>query len=240
MRGSEEHIDELIERYVLGQMSEEERSDFENELRANSRLQDLVSESQTLKEVIRSEENIAVFQDTLKTVVQEKRKSPSYLRWWGAAAAMVFCVSAIIWMHQANQTSNPSELVLAYFEPFPDVLTSRDQGDSLVSLAMTAYGVGDYIQAISILKSIENDDSSLFRFYIGVSYQATGDYEKALDIWEELEESPERSLKFDIKWYKALALLGLNESERAKPIVQELVNQPSSVQSKARMLLEEL
>ena len=105
---------------------------------------------------------------------------------------------------------------------------------------MKYYDSQDYENAIkelsAYLKKYPGDETA--HFYLGITYLATGDPKNSINQFSTISDSSRFSTQ--VKWFTALAHIVNEDSDEAKPILQELINTSSSYSEKAEDLLGSL
>lgn len=240
MNESQEHIDLLIENYLLGNLSSEEERDFLAQVKNDPELEERLQHHQRIQRVIDEDPMITAFEKVVGEVVRDNRE-PSFRIYWGIAASVVIAVGLSLFA--INYFSAPDlsskQLAQAYFEPLSDAMTSRDEGDSLTSRAMTFYNQGDFKGAIPILEQLVLTKEPFAELYLAVAYMGVGDYVAAQTIWEKLSVD-DPIYPNTILWYAALTDLALDNQEHARQKFLVLANGDSSFQEKAAEILQRL
>ena len=116
---------ETIEKYLTGQMSEEEESHFQGDMDQNKELQRDVQMHNDLFEAIEEDDILDLRQKlTLITRTGKKRKRPviRYIS-WSAAASVILVITGLYYF---NGFGNRNERIFNnYYEPYPAVSTVR-------------------------------------------------------------------------------------------------------------------
>lgn len=240
MTDPQEHIDELIEDYLMGNLNAEQESDFLKRVQSDPELEERLHHHERLQQIIVQEPDLSAFSAAVGEVVEENRPGKVFLYWRVAAILVIGLGISYLVFNYLNPTPTltSSELVRTYFEPLPDAITSRDEGDSLTQIAMSFYNRGDYQAAIPILQQLSESHVPLASLYLGISYMGTGDYDSARLTWQNLANT-EQLYPNTILWYSALTDLALNEGPVAQEKFKELVAQETSFNKEAQEILNQ-
>ena len=232
----------LIDSYLEGTLSMEDKIAFEERLRKENDLQLLLSDlrilkagiKQTTREEIRSE---------LQSLENKLTGSPSFsfLRstWTKVAASLAF-IMVTAWLLWPSSTKTPEQLFAENFEPYPNIIMPTVRGgqtadSTVMAQAYKAYDMQEYTKAIELFESLEVKAEGVL-LYLGNSYLANGSAEKAVPIFERVISD------FDIfdeqaEWYLALSYLKLGNKEKASEISKAIVDRGGDYASKAKRLL---
>lgn len=237
---------DLIEHYLDGKLSDTERLAFEERVRSEAELRAQVEEMKLIREGIvwasRKEvlKSLKELEATLPEV--EAPVIPLWRNTWLQVAAGISLLAVcayLLW----PRTQEPAQLFAEYFEPYPNIIMPTVRGvvenDSTVKAqAFRAYDQQDYAQAIQLFEKLSTQDEAVL-LYLGNSYLASGQPEKALVLFEKVLNDYD---VFDeqAEWYVAVSYLKLEEREKAKVALQKVVARESSYKSKAQLILEKL
>lgn len=159
--------------------------------------------------------------------------------WWPyAIAAAVLCVAAFsFWM--LNETETQPDLYAAYYQKYPNVvspLTRSEETPSENEKLYQDYEKGDFSLAISGLEALNSDTAS---FYLALSFMEAGDFQKAESILTSKDFSGS-SFELYTKWYRALALLKMEQEGEAKFLLEELKIEDFPLSENVQLLLKDL
>ncbi|MEO0897579.1 MAG: hypothetical protein AAFY71_14335 [Bacteroidota bacterium] len=230
-------MEERIDQYIRGQMTDSERIAFESELSQNSvlaqqveREKNLVSaiqikERKRLLDILKDEELHQVSSNSSTHKANETKVLPLMNRqvymWVGVAAAAVMLLLVIILRPKEGISS--SALYQQYAQHYnSDLLLRGDENSCQVKLApaQKAYQKKNYTKAIGhfekLLSSpIDLDSCNLnqekIKLLTGISYLFVDQDSAARAILEELSSSSETA-----RWYLGLLLLKQDNQEEVK------------------------
>ncbi|MEO1514332.1 MAG: hypothetical protein AAFV95_04945 [Bacteroidota bacterium] len=240
-----------IEHYLSGNMSEEERTQFDQDSRQNPELQqalDLFQFSQEAIEVeiendLRSQMKEWQAEDSTSKasplkVVSLRRRILSI-----AAAACVLLLLGTVALNHSNNHYTNEALALALYSS-PDLSTNRSGSPTATeayNAAATAFRNGDFSLAISQLSNI-SDPSNDALYLLGHSYLRNREASKAADLFRQLSQSPDSRINEKGEWHLVLALLelGQDSSERDELLAKIQADPGHSFHAQATQLQDSL
>lgn len=240
----QENLDR-VDRYLEGNLSEQERAAFEEKLLHDQILQEQVAEMKLIRAGIKHVSRKAALQkfkaleQTLPPVSQS-RLNLWYSTWLQAAAILLIGLLAyIFWPISVDE----QELFATHFEAYPNIIMPTVRGkvtnDSTIkALAFRAYDQKQYEDAAVLFNRIENKDVNIL-FYLGNCYLALEQPNKALPLLENVLNNYD---VFDeqAEWYLAICFLKLEERERATQALRRVVTRNSAYKDKAQTILDKL
>lgn len=222
----EEKDIELIEAYHQHRLNDEELAAFERR-RASDKDFDQKAEDYIH---IMTEINTFGQQDFMKKVkgwekdiaAKEKTKIIPLKRFLSMAAAIIIILIPIGYLLLSDFfKQDQQELFTAYFEPYDDVITERSEQAGLLEQALSAYNQENFRQAITYFEGYlkENPEETGIKSYLGISYLAVGETDKAERSLKEATQSGTGLFKEVSEWYLALTYL---KAEQINPLKQQL------------------
>lgn len=239
-----DELDELINRYVSGEMAEAERADFNERLRRDKTLADRValyrSVSENLSARFKTAQKKNQLKETLAQVDQDyfdQEKSTSGSAWykWAAAACIVLLCGAFFYN---NFFSSPQYDEFAVYEPM--AIVERGETDVMKIKAQTTFNAGQYTNAIPYFDSLLAQDPANMEvlLYKGIALLEEDKAEQAEAIFNAVRDS--NSVYTDeATWMLALSALKQKNYDRCKEILLQ-IDSGASVHRKASELLKEL
>lgn len=218
---------ERIERYLKGELSDVERTEFEKELEAHAELRDELALQKSVHQLLEDSELNALDQ-TLSGIRSEyarpEAKQRSLKPFWYAAAAVLVLAMAYLGFFR-NQSVTADELFQAYYEPYPADNIVRSDSDSLVRQAMDSalvfYDDGHYQKALELFLTQPNSNGRA-AFYAGLCLLGTEQYRQALSAFMRVSEDQNSIYSQPARWYAALIYLKLEEKAQARELLQPL------------------
>lgn len=217
------NISDKIDRYILGQMTEVEKTAFEAELSADSELK---HEYELQREIILATQRVH-FKRHLQKIEQQsnlkmKRIIKSVSTWSIAAAIVCVCIVGLDMKYSSDlrDTSMP-----CYAETGAPQARSGGEVDELLSLIYELIGKNELESAsckILAAEEIINEE---------IQQQTTTEeeqYRKEIMLLQ----------KQDIDWYKALILMKEGEIFKSRKVLKKIASSDSRYAEQARNLLE--
>lgn len=233
-----------IIRFLEGEMDEQERQLFQEELDNDKSLKEDVklyeNISSTLKYTYAPDSNDVKFKSDLEQ--HNKRnfssKKPktiiiSFQKYWFAAAAIVIAV--LIWAPwNKNLYDNYSKI---------EMVAVAERGDNSQQLLISAtdeFNKKNFKEAREKLKVLvtEKPDDHMLKFYYGITLLETGEIAFAKENFDKVY-SGQSIFKYDAAFYNALAYLKENKKEKAKAWLLK-IDKDADIYEKAIEVLSKL
>lgn len=237
--------EELINLYLEGRLSSEDRAIFEKLLDDQPEYRQLLEEQRKIKIAVTLEERQSL-RDFLQEVDQQTpkvEKSRSLKSWLltGVAACVIVLAGFFIW---TNLSLSPGEkLYKAFYETYPNLVAPTVRSESVASLktdAFLAFDNQDYEKAAVLFENLSQEPNSEYAiFYLGICLLELERPEKAIPLFQQVSESAENPDKTTAEWYEALGYLKLDKLEEAKALISKVAGTSGhSFQSQAQELQE--
>ncbi len=248
-----EYLD-LVDRYFSRSLDRREQLNLENQLKTDTRLEELFGEYRNLRKGIdysimkTLKEELQTLEASLPEVQIEPRykiqgKKPTIGRRFVllkvAAIVMLIAVSAVV-VFQLNQPSSPQDLFTQHFEPYPNEFISAKRGDDIAAdpivQAFQAYDNQNYNAAIDgFTKILDEETNVMVLFYLGNAQLAQNESQAAIATFELFLEISQDSV-IEAKWYLAMSYLKENRTVEAKVLLEELKTDNTYVKEASRIL----
>ncbi|MEM6345561.1 MAG: hypothetical protein AAF927_16835 [Bacteroidota bacterium] len=239
------NLEEQIDAYLNGRLSEADRSAFETQIAQDPQLAEEVALQKEATQLLLADRQRA-FKAQLKEVaaksktapVVEMKETPVVSLWqqnWvriAAAVVLLIGLGFILWPKSAA-VSYP-QMAEAYFEPYPDRLQIRSGDDdslTLVQEALLAYNQKDYDTVVNTLADLDENDPQylLGRLYRANAYIALKQPAPAIEILQEIYALEQSAISEITAWYLALAYLQADDAPNAQTILQGIAKDEASV-----------
>jgi tetratricopeptide (TPR) repeat protein len=240
----QERLD-IVDRYLEGSLSEQERTAFEERLLQDEVLRQQVDDMKLMRaSIMRASrkaalENLKALENALPLV--EKKGLTLWTNIWLQAAAVLLIglITYALWPASVDE----QELLATHFEVYPNVIMPTVRGEipndsTLKALAFRAYDQKQFDEAGQLFNRIDSKDVNIL-FYLGNCYIATNQPDKALPLFESVLNDYN---VFDeqAEWYIVISYLKLENRQKAKEVLKKIVASESSYKAKALLILEKL
>ena len=216
----------LFDQYLQGEMTVEERNNFEKEVSQNA---EFAAEFRTFKEVQVQLQNKfghvqerEAFKENLSVISDEhfnKNKPKVVLMrpWYYAAAASVVILFGLFFF---NQNAKPN--FEQYNQPEQAHFSERGDLDATLKQAEQAYNAKNYKAAITLFETILKENKTTeIQYYYGIALLEENQFSKSEAVFNELKSGTsvyrEKAL-----WYLALSKLKQKDYKASKKILQTI------------------
>lgn len=230
---------ENIERYLLHGMEGEELKAFEQSLTDDPILRKKLAEIRLLLLGVKEAElsdKLNEFHNNLLAKKKDAPVKPLTIPRILMAAAMIIIVSMGAWLYFLKM-SDEEKLFTRFYKPDPGLISAMSVSDNYTfDRAMIDYKVGSYDSALVAWQGLlaSNAGSDTLHYFIGCSYLALDNNEKAISAFKTVTASDNSYFKNDAYWYIGLALIKEGKIEEAIPYIEK------SDRSQKQALLESL
>jgi tetratricopeptide (TPR) repeat protein len=236
---------ELIERYLKGELSVEEKQQAEHRIATDAGFRQRLEIFSEYRQM--HDSKLASFRQLLEEVQQEHREEqrPGRKYWLMAASVSVLCLLAAIFYFVQGPAAEPEALYAQYFEVPADNLSIRGDEDeqTVLNEAMSYYNNQQFEQASQDFGQWlrQYGESAPVLFYAAMSHMALEEMPQAIEQLEKITQEPTVAAEYrrPAQWYLALAYLHVGRQDRAKTLLEDLKNTSSSYAGKAARLLED-
>ena len=241
---SEEEKQRLIERFISGRLTADEKRQF-NAFLIDPGFKEEVNFHKEVMETVKYREDKR-FKDLLKEEEEAIEKEESgfvskRFPTWGriASIAAMLLIILICWQVMDRNDNN---LFADYFEPYENTLYPVEKSESIGNIKENTfflYERGSYEKTLSgfekLLSEEENDDIA---FYYANALLANEQIEKAIPILQKIILNNQSKYLIRAKWLLGLALVDQQEYLEAKQILESIQNDPF-LKSEVERLLDE-
>lgn len=238
-------MEQIIQDYLDGRLSEQDRTVFETNMKGDSELAREVEDLQLLENGLSSlgstqfaaevgawEQEYRASQKERGIIFGDGKPSRGIIfrqsQWLAAAVVSLLVLSAAGWWMLAGGQDN-QEVYASYYAPYEDMILVRGdtlQGvESMLRMGMEAYNAGDYAAAIGQLEAYRQAVPEDFRpfLYIAIAQAEQGDMEQAdTNFKRAMEDSTYRQ---QAEWYQALTYLKVDQQTAAIQLFESIVSQ---------------
>lgn len=225
--------DELLLAYFERPLSEEEQLLWEKWHKEDKTFADEVEFQKNVKTALHRHERTQL-KKQLVAFEQQGSIKLTYRKLWAASIAACLLVGLVTWFFMTSVSDE--KLYAEYFQPYPNVVVPTVRGGAAATNeALYLYEQDNFEGALLAFQKM--DTLAFARFYESQCYLALNKPDKAIDLLENLHFA---DTNFEVlkKWYLALAYLKIQESEKAKPLLEEVAAVENSQQRLAKELIE--
>jgi len=225
----------IIDDFLLDKLDNNEKQDFENELKINPSLQKDLSFEKDINNAI-IQDDIELFKQKVISVRQNMKEKEPIKRslfigtkqtWLLIAASVLVLFATLSLLYHLNNNGHTNlELYAMYFEPYQSDIIERSGGieNSMLVPAVEAYNKGDFVTASKIFNSItiNEPDNIVARFYGGISNMQIDNYPKAIASFQYIISNNKFLFKEQAQWYLALAILKTDNNSDLDKVIELL------------------
>ncbi|HZH55021.1 MAG TPA: tetratricopeptide repeat protein [Sphingobacteriaceae bacterium] len=254
--------EELIAKYIQGKVTEQELEiireliqtdeDFREELAFESGLRRAIKqeERQDLKSFLAELEKGHSSQadsENLQTINHQHKGSNAkkilQFSVLGKAAAVLLIGFGAWWF--LNQSPDHNALYNTYYEPYPNIVAPTVRGPestaSITAEAFRLYDNKDFPAAATLFEQLtKREDASYAHFYLAQSLLADGHASEAIEVLEDPNWEVPDNLRTPRNWYLALAHLKIGNTEKSRPLLEQIERANSTKSGEAKRLLDEM
>lgn len=235
--------EDLIEKYIQNRLSPEEKSTFDELLKNDIAFKEEVALHTNVKKVVEKVDgsNFRNLISDLELKANKPAQRRSYVKWL-VAASLILLLGLTYFLTLDTKVVTTNELFTSYFEPYRNVVhpivRSSEQQDEK-ALAFMAYEKGDYEKAILLFSNLYIKTKE--PYYLFYKANALLKLERANEAVPLLLEhlKTKDTLTEKTYWYLALAYLKLEDRQKARKLLKEVVAKGLYKTKEAKKLLEE-
>jgi tetratricopeptide (TPR) repeat protein len=240
----------FIEKYIAGEMSEEERQWFEKELEGNRNLRSEVNLRKKTDIILKNQEMLSLRKKLSQIEKQRKEnevltgrsKKPAYMKYAAVVAALVVAGSVLLFTGKNLPADEIIDRYYKTFEPPSGQRSAQNAEDADFTLALEFYNTSDYANAaLFFSKVVESNPKDMQSVLLkGVSNFEEKKYPEAKMSFVTVIDDNDNLFIEAAKWYLALCYIKTNEKEKAVSQLQVLVDEGGIYSKNARKILRDL
>jgi hypothetical protein len=255
----EDKIQELIDKYLLNKMSNEEKYHFEKEMTSDLDLQEKVKLQKMIINEIRRKEELYTIYKSVEEIHNEKVKTKRILLYRAfSIAALITGIAFIIW--QPTQYSN-NKIINKYSTDFPNQFSLEEPTNGLtrgfyigfsgdfdanekenLSLALQSYENQNYVQSAHYFQII---DSLLFRdpdlaLYMSISQFKSGIDKVAIVNFKYLCTLENFRFQEQAQFFLSLAYIKSGKISEARRLLRKIKDGKSEYSLQATNILSKM
>lgn len=222
-----EHDITLIEKYILDEIEEEEKIEFERKCNPASEFEAEYQRQLDFIRYVEASEQAKLKKELKQLFTTNKNKKTKVIRisplWYSIAASVLILLSFSYYLWQSTAI-NHEEIYASYYEPYYGGPVLRGE-ESDFNNALLKYYDRDYQNALLDLRKLKSADTlnDKIPLLIANCYLNLDSLPQAsLVLTEVLEEGKSAQKLNHAKWYQALILIKLNRLPEAKELLIDL------------------
>ncbi len=215
---------ELLESYVMNRLTSVERNHLENRLKEEIDLSEKLEEVRTLIQGVEE----AVLKEKLDEFHLEENSVQKHIQknttpyWWLVAASVILLVGVLLWVN-STQIDDGKDLFYAYFDQDPGLPSAMSNTSTYTfDRGMVDFKTGDYRAAIEQWRPLldEKPANDTLNYFMGMAHLGLGEPSEGILFLDRLKGRDDSYFGQEALWYKALALIHLNEFDQAIDLLQ--------------------
>ena len=240
----------FIERYIAGEMGEDERKWFEMELEGNENLRTEVDLRKKTELVLKSQDVISLRnklselekQRKEKKVTEKETGGPVYFRYAALITVLAMVGSVVLF---TGRHISGDEVINRYYKSYEPPAGQRSASTAQnadFSLALEFYNTNDYANAaLFFSKVVESNPKDMQSALLkGVSNFEDQKYPEAKISFTSVIEDNNNLFIETARWYLALCYIKTNETDKAVRQLQEITMEGGLYSKNARKILRKL
>lgn len=219
---------ENMERYLLSEMSSEEKMSFEKQMAGDELLAAKLKEMKLIAagiEMAAMKKQLSSYQLSIaeKPAEQKIAVVAAFNRRLLMAASVIVLAAVAIWL-LVMQGNKYEKAYAAYYKPDPGLMTAMGISDNYAfNKAMVDYKTGNYTKAIATWNKLKTGmpANDTLDYFIGAAEQANGNNDTALKLLKQIAADPLKPFYKDACWYTGLALIKKGDLQEAIPYLEK-------------------
>lgn len=233
---------EIMDAFLQGHLSKEERRAFEERLAQDPEFRNTFEWHQKMSNAIQEIEFRQTLDKLQSSALQKKEAKIKSWRPLLSIAASIVLLIGLFWVIQLNKKSSfQKQLAQVELDPgLPTLLGTT--GEVAFGEGMTAYKLQDFEAAKTYWYPLllANPSNDTLLFYLAQVDLGTGQNKAAQEKLEQIEAQKESLFREKINWYLAIAALRLAEPTTAIELLKRIVEREEEKREEALELLNYL
>ena len=240
----------FIEKYLAGEMGEEEKKWFEKELEGNSNLRSEVNLRKKTDQVLK-DQNVVSLRNKLSDIEKKRRevnvevrnvRKPAYIRYAAVIAAVAIIGSVLLFT--GNNTGSDEVISRFYktYEPPASQRSGQIAANADFTLALEFYNTNDYANAaLFFSKVVESNPKDMQSVLLnGVSNFEDQKFPEAKLSFATVIDDNNNLFIETARWYLGLCYIKTNETDKAISQLTTITNDGGIYSKNARKILRKL
>jgi hypothetical protein len=243
----------LIDKYINGEITEDELKLFENELKINPQLKAELELHKKIDDAIINDD-LANFNKRMKNIHSDYTSSKvvhktnfiqKNIYYLVAAIIILFIAIASIVYFSNNKKLSNTEIYSMYFKPYETINKRSAEtitNDDIYKEALRNYDKENYSKAIKLFSQLfEQDDSYMAAYlYAGISLMENNNFHEAEKSFQTIINNNNICYIQQAEWYLGLCYLKADKSKKAKKQFNKIVSRQGFYENKAKEILNKL
>lgn len=250
---------DMFNKYLRGEMSEQERFIFENKIKKDTELAEEVNLQREIEDTLKDTE-ILDFHEQLDSVYKKLKEDGEllsgqneikknfrifHIRWYFAAASVIFLIGISTVLYLMLRPALNNRLYAQYFQPYDGSYIVRSEGiqtNIKYSQATDLYNAANYEKSWNMFNDIcakDSSDISVF-FFKGISAMEINNYNDAIVSFKFIIKDNSTLFAEHAKWYLALCYLKDDDTTNALKLFKDIASGNSYYKVNAKKILEKL
>ena len=244
MNKEAEEQKERIENYIMGNLDEKEMRQLDEELLEIPELQIMFKEKEILIHGIRKGFDLEMkkmLHDEELIIRKKKRiKKIRYSYISGIAASILLIVVSFIALN--NRNPDLQKLYSDFYTPYPNVESPISRDKDIEYTAFNYYENGNYTKALEVFMQMQDvfHENTAVVFYTGLTQLALSNPGEAIENLNILTKSKDERFERPALWYSSLAWISLENSAKAREVLNKLKTGDDKYSKNAKSLLKKI
>lgn len=163
--------------------------------------------------------------------IPKREKTTQYSPYWLVLLFIAFVCFLAYMLSSTEQKLEPEEIFAMHYEYMPSTISATVRGPQMelqkgiLDKAMIAYENREFENAHRLFTSItESPLEDKYQFYHALTLMELQNYDEAEQIFGNIQNSISKDYRPSVIWYRALNLLNLNQIEKARQLLTEIVS----------------
>ena len=241
-------MNDAIERYLSGMMSQDEEKWLKAEIKGNRELE-WELELRRRTNIVLSDMSVIELRNKLEAIEMKRRAANPVHRTTVRVARVAATIAGAAIISSAiyfpNREVSTSKLFSQHFRSYEAITYSRSANvttNALFASAMEAIRSKNYDMAVSYLNQIVNADQANIEsvFMLGVASMEVKDYNKAEEMFSKVIKQNDNLFIEDANWYLGLCFMVTEKKDKALRQFEYIADSKSKYSREARKLMRKL
>jgi len=240
----------FIEKYIAGEMGDEEKNWFEKELEGNDNLRREVDLRNKTEKILKNSDVISL-RNKLSAIQSQRREkeelpvkktSPVYIRYAAVITVFVIIGSAVLFTGKQVTSDEVINKYYKSYEPPAGQRSLKNSENADFSLALEFYNTNDFANAaLFFSKVVESNPKDMQSVLMkGVSNFEDKKYPEAKQSFTTVINDNNNLFIETAKWYLALCYVKTNETDKAVNQLEGITEEGGIYSKNAKVILRKL